>query len=208
MELYTIGHSNHSLEVFIDLLKQHHITAVADVRSHPYSRYLSHFNKSELQISLEKENITYVFLGQELGARPNNEDCYINGKAVYEKIANTALFQEGIQRVLKGVTKYRVALMCAEKDPLTCHRTILVCQQLKSYNLEIKHILPTGKLESHEDLENRLLDKQGFYQLQLSLFDVIDTSPPSLDKEQCLQQAYQKQGENIAYVQPKEEQSK
>ncbi|GBF79872.1 DUF488 domain-containing protein [Aphanothece sacrum] len=208
MELYTIGHSDHSLEDFIKLLKQHHITAVADVRSHPYSRYLSHFNKSELQASLEKENITYVFLGQELGARPNNENCYINGKAVYEKIANTALFQEGIQRVLKGVKKYRVALMCAEKDPLTCHRTILVCQQLNSYNLEIKHILPTGKLESHEDLENRLLDKQGFSQLQLSLFDIINTSSSSLDKEQCLQQAYQKQGEIIAYVQPKEEQSK
>ena len=83
MELYTIGHSNHNLDTFISLLKQHQITALADVRSHPYSRYLSHFNKSPLQNSLKQEKIAYVFLGKELGARPNNELCYINGKAIF-----------------------------------------------------------------------------------------------------------------------------
>ncbi len=170
---------------------------------------MSHFNKSPFQISLKQEKIAYVFLGQELGARPNNELCYINGKAVYEKIAATELFQQGIERIIKGIKKYRIALMCAEKDPLTCQRNILVCKRLKSYNLNIKHILSNGEVETHEDLENRLLAQQGFTQftpnnnpLQLSLFDTIESQTDSLNKEECLQQAYQQQGESIAYVQP------
>lgn len=156
------------------------------MRSHPYSRYLPHFNKATLQQALEKENIYYVFLGKELGARPDNPACYIEGKAVYEKIASTTLFSEGVDRVLKGVQKHKIALMCAEKDPLTCHRAILVCQHLKNFDLEIKHILKNGELESHHHLEERMLAKHGFTQMtdrqqpiQLSLFDSESSPKPS-----------------------------
>ena len=209
MRLFTIGHSNHDLKTFISLLQKHRITALADVRSHPYSRFLPHFNQVELKESLAKEEIKYVFLGKELGARPSNQECYVDGKAVYERIAETDKFREGIKRILKGLKKYRIALMCAEKDPLDCHRAILVCQHLRNLNLDINHIFKNGDLETHSHLEERMLEKQGFKEfkdkeshgkpVQLSLFaEALPT------KEECLKKAYKIQGDKIAYVEKKE----
>ncbi len=213
MELFTIGHSNHAIEFFIELLKMHEVTAIADVRSHPYSRYLPHFNQAALKVALESEKIRYVFLGAELGARPDIPECYVDGKALYAKIAATDQFFEGIKRLLKGVKTHRVALMCAEKDPLTCHRAILICQHLREYNLNIKHILKNGDLESHQELEERMLAKNGFTSLiensgqselsQLSLFETslsYEQDKNQLSKDECLEQAYQLQGDAIAYV--------
>ncbi len=206
MQLFTIGHSNHTLEGFISLLQQHGVTALADVRSHPYSRFLPHFNRAALKEALAREEIHYVFLGQELGARPNNRECYVDGKAVYEKIAATDTFHQGIQKILKGLEKYRIALMCAEKDPLTCHRTILVCNHLRHFNLHINHILKNGDLESHSQIEERILIKHGFTefveakqeQIQLSLFEQELSDLPT--REECLEKAYKLQGDEIAYV--------
>ncbi|BAZ05152.1 DUF488 domain-containing protein [Calothrix sp. NIES-3974] len=107
-QLFTIGHSNHSIENFIQLLQKYGITALADVRSHPYSRYLSHFNQVEVKQALKDVGIGYVFLGRELGARPRDRTCYVDGKAIYEKIAATPLFAEGIQRILKGSQTYTI----------------------------------------------------------------------------------------------------
>lgn len=200
-QLFTIGHSNLTIEAFIPLLQLHQITAVADVRSHPYSRYLPHFNKAEVKTALLKNGIQYVFLGQELGARTDDLSCYdLTGKALYDRIAKTALFSEGIQRLLKGIEQYKIALMCAEKDPMTCHRTILVCRNLKPFNLQINHVLSDGTLETHEQLEERLLRKFNKgkdinHPLQLSLFEVAP--PPS---EINLEDAYHRQGLEIAYV--------
>jgi uncharacterized protein (DUF488 family) len=184
MELFSIGHSNYEIDVFISLLKKYGVTGVADVRSHPYSRFLPHFNRVALQESLTKEGICYVFLGRELGARPSNRECYVDGKAVYERIAATEAFREGIQRIPKGLKKYKLSLMCAEKDPLTCHRAVLVCQHLRHFDLSINHILKNGDLESHNHLEERMLSKHGFtefaeaQEVQLSLFsqNVLPTS--------------------------------
>lgn len=192
-QIFTIGHCNHSLEEFIGLLQQHGITALADVRSHPHSRHYPQFNKSELEKSLINAGIRYVFLGAELGARPNNQDCYDpTGKVLYDRIAATPEFAQGIQRLLKGVASYKIALMCAEKDPITCHRTILICQKLKKFNLDIQHILADGHLESNEILENKLLEMYGLH--QLSLFD-------QRSLEERLREAYQRQGNKIAYIQ-------
>lgn len=206
MELFTIGHSNYEIKTFISLLKKHGVTAIADVRSSPYSRFLPHFNRAALKEALEAEGIRYVFLGHELGARPKKQECYVDGKAVYERIAATDEFHEGIQRILKGAKKHRLSLMCAEKDPLTCHRAILVCQHLRHFNLQIDHILRNGDLESHTHLEQRMLDKHGFTefaeikedQTQLSLFAQQDNDLPI--REECLREAYRLQGDGIAYV--------
>jgi uncharacterized protein (DUF488 family) len=203
-ELFTIGHSNHSIEAFIGLLVQHGITALADVRSHPYSRYLTHFSQAFLKATLEEVGIRYVFLGKELGARPNNPDCYVNGKALYERIAATKQFYEGIQRLLKGAESYKISLMCAEKDPITCHRAILICQHLREFELEIHHILNDGGLESHQHLEERLLDLHQLSDaeqnkpVQLSLFEQPQTLEPR-PREDRLKEAYYRQGEQIAY---------
>ena len=206
-KLYTIGHSNLNIDEFIELLHKYQITALADVRSHPYSRYLPHFNKNYLQKVCKNSHINYVFLGEELGARTKDQKCYINGKAVYEKIAATELFKQGIKRIIKGSKNYTIALMCAEKDPITCHRAILICQHLRKYDLEIKHILSNGTIESHQDLEDRLLsiygfNKSGSQAIQLSLFDAItsDKNNNISSPEDYLQEAYLKQGNKIAYV--------
>ena len=98
--LFTIGHSNHSPEKFLELLQLHGITALADVRSAPYSRYLPHFNQSALQSLLQNSDIRYVFLGKELGARPDNPNCYLEGKAIYEKIATTDAFHPKESKII------------------------------------------------------------------------------------------------------------
>jgi uncharacterized protein (DUF488 family) len=213
MELFTIGHSNHSIETFIELLLEHNVTALADVRSHPYSRYLPHFNSIQIKDSLKSAKIKYVFLGQELGARPKNPECYVDGKAVYEKIAATELFKKGIQRVIDGLKNYRIVLMCAEKDPIVCHRAILVCQHLRNErNLQINHIKNNGDLESHDKLEDRLLARHGLKQLalaaepiQLSLFSDSSQNqnlhPSNLSsKEESIREAYRLQSDEVAYV--------
>jgi uncharacterized protein (DUF488 family) len=213
MEIFTIGHSNHSIETFITLLQKHGVTALADVRSHPYSRYLQHFSQAPLKAVLVNAGIFYVFLGRELGARPNDITCYVDGKALYEKIASTQQFAEGIQRVLKGAENYKIALMCAEKDPITCHRAILICQQLREFDVKINHILSNGELETHASLEERLLELHKLkppelpQQIQLSLFESISLTEPSMmdySRAESLQKAYHQQGEQIAYVEKAE----
>lgn len=207
-ELFTIGHSNLNIEAFISLLQQYGITAVIDVRSHPYSRFLPHFNKSELEAALQLVGIEYRFLGCELGARPNDPICYIDGKAPYEKIAATELFEQGIKRLLKDAENHRMALMCAERDPITCHRSILICQNLRSFEFNINHILTDGNLESHEALEERLLklhkltkSESSALPIQLSLF--YEPQLQEVDnyklREDCIKEAYQRQGDKIAY---------
>lgn len=215
MELLTIGHSNHEADRFITLLQQHGVTALADVRSHPYSRYLSHFNQAPLKSLLQEANIRYVFLGDQLGARPRDPQCYVDGKAVYARIAATPQFKAGIQRILQGLKTYKIALMCAEKDPITCHRAILVCHQLQQFNLNIQHILKNGELETHQQLEERLLRLHNLsvnsvsdhQQFQLGLFDqeMPKTANEFLSRDIAIATAYELQGDQIAYVEKTEE---
>ena len=128
--VFTIGHSTHPQERFVSLLCQHGITALCDVRSTPYSRVNPQFNREGLRESLRACGITYVFLGKELGARSADPTCYEYGKVKYDRLAVTDLFRQGLDRVREGTRTYRVALMCAEKEPLECHRTILVARHL------------------------------------------------------------------------------
>ena len=159
MKVYTIGHSNHSWEVFRDLLLRHGIGAVADVRSAPVSRHVPHFNREALEESLRVEGICYVFLGRELGARPEDPACYENGVALYERIERMPEFEKGIQRVMQGAAKMKVALMCAEKDPIDCHRTVMVAKVLHQRGVEVDHILSDGTLEAQERVLARMADE-------------------------------------------------
>jgi uncharacterized protein (DUF488 family) len=159
--LYTVGHSNHSIEKFISLLTANGITAVADVRSRPFSRRHPQFNKERLAAALAQQDIAYVFLGKELGARSEDPSCYENGKVQYPRLAATPAFKAGIERVLAGATKFRVALMCAEKEPLDCHRTLLVSRALESAGASIVHILADGGVEPQEKTMSRLIDLVG-----------------------------------------------
>lgn len=156
--LYTIGHSNHAIETFIGLLRQHDIAALCDVRSHPYSRFASQYSRDALKATLADVGITYVFLGKELGARSNNPACYRAGKVQYDLLAKEPIFTEGIKRVMQGMNRYRITLMCSEKDPLDCHRALLVARSIFETGVPVSHIQADGRLETHQEMESRLLE--------------------------------------------------
>jgi uncharacterized protein (DUF488 family) len=151
----TIGHSAHSLEAFVGLLKQHGVTAVADVRSVPYSRFNPHFNRKALEQSLVGHGIKYVFLGRELGGRPEDPSCYEGRRVQYARLESTEAFRNGIERIIRGTGEHRIALMCAEKEPLKCHRALLVARALAARGVGVEHILPDGRLESHQATMDR-----------------------------------------------------
>ena len=157
----TVGHSNHSLEAFVALLQQHAVTALADVRSAPYSRFNPHFNRKALEAALREHAIAYLFLGRALGGRPDDPSCYEDGRVRYDRLAQTPLYREGLVRVIEDAGRERIALMCAEKEPLDCHRTILVGRSLAERGLAVAHILADGALEPHEKAMDRLLGSAG-----------------------------------------------
>jgi uncharacterized protein (DUF488 family) len=185
--LFTIGHSNRSIDDFVALLGMSNVTAVADVRSQPFSRHLQHFNREHLSDTLRQRNIAYVFLGKELGARRDEDCCYIQGKAKYELIEKTRAFQVGLDRIRKGALHHRVALMCAEKDPLTCHRSILIAKVLR-HEFDIRHIVSQDQIDSHHELERRLL-----HNWQLDANDLF------LGDAERLEDAYRMQAQGIEY---------
>jgi uncharacterized protein (DUF488 family) len=188
-ELYTIGHSTHSTERFIELLSIHSITAICDVRSNPYSKFNPQFNRETVQKELKQKGIAYVFLGKELGPRSDDPTCYVNGKVQYDRLAKTELFQQGLKRLKKGMESYRIAMMCAEKDPIGCHRTILVCRNLCENEIRIRHILEDGSIEENDDSVRRLMQT-----LKIQDTDLFRS------REEIIQSAYDMQGKKMAYV--------
>ena len=154
----TVGHSNHSSDVFIQLLTGHEVEIVVDVRSAPYSRFNPQFNCEQLEINLKARGIAYLFLGKELGARSNDPSHYESGRVQYARLAETDIFRQGLGRVVQGAAEHSIALMCSESEPLACHRTLLVSRALvEDYGIAVKHILPDGRLESYDESMDRLL---------------------------------------------------
>ena len=187
--VFTIGHSTHPQEHFIDLLRQHGITALCDVRSKPYSRVNPQFNREELEQALLAHGIVYRFLGKELGARSDDPNCWEGGKVHYTRLAETELFQQGLRRVVRGMKEgFRIALMCAEKEPLECHRTILVARHLAALGLNVEHIHADGRLEGHAEALSRLARIHN-----LPEEDMFHS------REELLAEAYRRQEERIAY---------
>ena len=133
--------------------------------------------------------IEYVFLGDNVGARIEALECYKNGHADYDLISKHPLFQKGLARIVKGMKKYSIAIMCAEKDPINCHRTILICKQLKNNNIQIIHIIDSNTTENHTETEFRLMK---LFRLDQPDFFMKDS--------ERLEEAYNRQGEKIAYV--------
>jgi uncharacterized protein (DUF488 family) len=187
--IYTIGHSNGTAERLLELLGQHEIAAVADVRSQPYSRFNPQFNREALASFLKNSGVDYVFLGQELGARSEDPACYRDGRAQYALIARTPLFERGIERLLSGMERFRVAILCAEKEPLGCHRTILIARCLHERDIRVCHILEDGTLEDHDALLLRLLALHGMQ--ENNLFHT---------REELVALAYEKQAEEIEFT--------
>ena len=190
--ILSVGHSTHSIEKFLSLLEAHGVTVIADVRSAPYSRRHPQFNRDPLRQTLEEYGIRYVFCGQELGARPEDPLCYAeNGRVLYRRLAGTPFFRSGIDFILREAQERRVALLCAEKEPLECHRTLLVARELVARGLSVSHIHADGHLETQTEALARLpamlnMPETDFFRSQ----------------EELIEEACTSQENRIAYVNP------
>ena len=152
--IYSIGHSNHSLDVFLDLLKQHGIQSLVDVRSAPYSRYVPHFNRPELEDTVERRGIRYVYLGDELGGRPVGDEFYDEQDHVlYARVARAPVFLRGLERLVDEGAEYRAAIMCSEEDPMGCHRHLLIARVLETQGVHVLHIRSDDREQTEEDLK-------------------------------------------------------
>jgi uncharacterized protein (DUF488 family) len=154
--LYSVGHSNVTLEDLLSLLQRHDIEVVADVRTSPRSRYVPHFDSESLQEALSHRAIRYVPLGQQLGGRPDGDEFYDEqDRVLYGRLARSELFQAGIDRVIKGSKNYRIALLCSEEDPSKCHRHLLIGRVLRDRGITVLHIRSDGRLQTEDNLDTR-----------------------------------------------------
>lgn len=189
--ILTVGHSNHAFGHFLQILQANQVTAVADIRSEPYSGFNPQFGREALKSSLEESGIKYVFLGDRLGAHPQDPACYKDKKVQYKLMAKTPSFQKGLKRALAGSEQYRIALLCAEKEPLECHRSVLISLALEALGMDVSHILEDGTVETQNETMNRLLKKYG-----LNGPDLFRT------KDQLIEEACARQEQEFAYVNP------
>ena len=156
--VFTIGHSSHPFDEFAALLRRREVTAVADVRAAPYSRFNPQFKRDALAAALGALGLEYVFLGREMGGRSADPADYRDGRIDYGRLRETERFRRGVERVVRGAGSRRIALMCAEKEPLDCHRTLLVAPALEARDIAVTHILADGGVEPHGATMDRLLD--------------------------------------------------
>jgi uncharacterized protein (DUF488 family) len=191
--LFTIGHSVLEFGPFAKLLKDCGVELVADVRSVPQSARLSHFSQPVLEKLLAAENISYLFLGEELGGRPDDSDAYRpNGVVDYAARRKSYAFQRGVERLLKELEDGPVAMMCAEEDPLECHRFMMVCPELVKLGVDPLHIRKGGQIETQEAAEDRLLKANG-------LGSVATNTLFPQARSDVLEDAYRLQAERFAF---------
>jgi uncharacterized protein (DUF488 family) len=191
--LYTIGHSTHEINYFIDLLKTYGVNCVVDVRTLAASRFNPQYNKSALSVSLRDNKITYIHMPVEFGARHTDPSLITNGRVDFNKVRNSNSFRKGVERLRHGVNKgFTIALMCAEADPLECHRFSMISVALKD-EFDIVHILKDKTSITQHDLEGALLKKYKKKLLTSDLFQSAHTY------DERLRAAYKLQNDEIGY---------
>lgn len=194
--LYTIGHSQHKIEYFLEMLRLHGVNYILDVRSIPYSQFASEYNRENINATLDSVGIQYAFMGNYFGARQEDRSLYTNdGYLDFEKTRKSAQFQLGFHNVIKGVySGNKIALMCTEKDPIECHRAIMVARTFYEAGIDVQHILQNNELQSHAELNQRLLDLYYPERYQISLF-----SEENKSETEYLIEAYKQQNKKIGY---------
>lgn len=202
--LLSVGHSQHTLERFLALLREAGVTALADVRSSPFSRRHPQFNGPDLASALRETDIAYVYLGDQLGGRPRDRDVYdAEGQVDYELVRATAPFQSGLERLLRGAEEFRVAMMCSEEDPLDCHRGLMITPALGERGILPGHLRKDGRVETTPEMEARLLAETGVGEGLLDgLFaELIDRE----EKRAILAEAYRRMARRKAFRRPEDE---
>lgn len=196
--LFTIGHSNHELDVFLRLLRAAGATAVADVRSAPYSPRYPHYNREELERELSGCGLVYVFLGDLLGGRPQRPSLYDpDGRVNYERVRQTADFREGLDRLASALDWYTPALLCAEEDPLDCHRGLMITPALVERGLAPVHLRGDGSVETTAAMEQRLLAETG---VGAGVLDgLFAAAVPDEERRRLLAEAYRLRARRKAF---------
>lgn len=193
--VYTIGYSGFNIDDFIKTLKEKNISLVIDVRSTPYSQYYAEYNKENLSTILEKSHIYYRNYFSEFGARQGERKYYPNGYLDFEIFSKSESFLSGVEKLKKSMEKnYTFALLCSEKDPIMCHRTILVSRAFHMRGYKIIHLMSDGISITQEDIEERLLNIFFPERNQISMFT------PTLSKQEYINESYKKQNEKIGYT--------
>lgn len=202
-EIYTIGHSTHTLEYFLELLQAYNIDTLVDVRSTPASGYNPQFNKDVLESFLKQNNIKYMHFKDEFGARQTDESILEDDGCVnFELFRKTYQFQNGIERLDIGISKgYKIALMCAEGNPLECHRFSMISVYLEEIGITVKHILKDKSVKLHKELEEELLKK---YRKKIPIPTLFE---PEVDKSDQLKNAYKLHNKEIGWRSDKNEQN-
>lgn len=197
-EIYTIGHSTYPVEYLLKRLLFNKINCIVDVRSTPYSKYAQQYNMDELKKYLNSKGIYYLFMGKELGARQPDKSLYTDkGYLDFNKFSKTDLFKSGVERIKEGINKdFKIALMCTEKDPIDCHRNILVAREFYKQDYEINNILANGNLETQGSIEQRLLDMYFPSTQQANMFETIERDQNELD---LINEAYKLRNQDIGY---------
>lgn len=196
--IYTIGHSNYDSNYFMEMLLKFKVNTVVDVRSVPFSKYVPHFNKDNIKTLLNNYGIHHIYMGEELGII-KDDDCLLSkdGYLDFEKVKKTNLFKNGIARIIDGFSKgYTIAIMCTEKDPMNCHRSILIGRELHNEKYTIAHILTDGSMETHAQFEERLINMYFPIKMQQDLFSIIE---PAENESEFLNNAYVLRNRDIGY---------
>jgi uncharacterized protein (DUF488 family) len=174
LRVFTVGHSNHTVEHFLGLLQSHGIQIVVDTRSQPYSKYATQFDRDTLKCALQNAGIGYLYLGRELGGRPEGDEFYDEaGHVLYDRVASTSSFQEGLSRLELGIRKHTVALVCAEENPAECHRRLLIGKVLLDRGIRVEHIRGEGRVQTEEEVAAEADPARD----QLPLFEKVEAEP-------------------------------
>lgn len=200
MQIYTIGYTGFSIEEFILTLKKHKINSVIDVRSMPYSKIYSDYNEGNIKDTLKKYGMYYRNYKKEFGARQENELYYPHGYLDFSLFTKSEAFKEGMNRIISAIPLgYNFVLMCSEKNPIECHRCIMVAKAFYDNGLDVNNILSTGDFISQSEIEKQLVDIYYPNRDQLSLFD------DQLSWDEMVKNSYSYQNEKIGYRKEDEE---
>ena len=198
MEIYTIGHSNYTMERLIDMLEYYNINCVVDIRGTPYSKYNIQFDKETIRHTLTNAGFVYIYMGKELAAKRIRKNSYNNeGYSNFEEVIKEEEFKRGVERLKNGCEKgYKIILLGAMQDPIRCHRSILVGRELVKNDFDVKHILDDYSIVTQDDIEEMLLNKYFSNRNQITIEDLTGNS---LNNEEMINEGYKLANREIGY---------